>query len=100
AILGGALIAGGATHVRNQDYRSGLAIWGDTVEKQPDNPRARLNYGTALSDVNRVDEAMAQFEAALSLKSDYTDAEYNMANMLVKRGDFENAAKRYGRAVE
>lgn len=100
AILGGALIAGGATHVRNQDYRSGLAIWGDTVEKQPDNPRARLNYGTALSEAKRVDEAMAQFKAALRLKPDYVEAEYNLGNALVKQGDFSTAAAHYARAVE
>lgn len=100
AIFGGALVAGGATHVRNQDYLSGLAIWGDTVEKLPDNPRARLNYGTALSEAKRVEEAMSQFEAALRLKPDYVEAEYNLGNALVKQGDFSTAAAHYTRAVD
>ncbi|MDE3084770.1 MAG: hypothetical protein KGJ37_06085, partial [Verrucomicrobiota bacterium] len=36
---------GWATSRRNENYRSELALWGDTVAKQPDNARARNNYG-------------------------------------------------------
>lgn len=98
-IYGGAFVAAGATHVRNQDYRSGLAIWGDTVAHRPDNSRARLNYGTALSEAKRLDEAMAQFEAALRLKPDYAEAEFNLGNALMKKGDWAAAAERYRRTV-
>lgn len=100
AVFSCALIAGWATHVRNQDYRSGLAIWADTVEKWPDNPRARLSHGTALSDVKRVDAAIEQFKVALRLKPDYPEAEFNLANALAAKEEFADAARHYTRTVE
>jgi tetratricopeptide (TPR) repeat protein len=54
-----------ATIHRNHDYRSWTAIWTDTVEKSPRNPRARANLGNALLGEGRVDEAIEQFRAAL-----------------------------------
>ena len=39
---------------RNQDYRSQIAIWGDTVAKRPQNPRAQYSLGTVLAQVGRI----------------------------------------------
>ena len=47
ALLAGALTV--LTWRRNLDYRSNLALWGDTVAKQPNNSLAHFNLGVALA---------------------------------------------------
>ncbi|HSY54306.1 MAG TPA: tetratricopeptide repeat protein [Opitutaceae bacterium] len=69
---------------RNQDYRSELAIWSDTVAKRPDNARAFYNLGNALVKMpNRIPEAITAYEAALRIKPDYAEACYNLGNALL-----------------
>jgi tetratricopeptide (TPR) repeat protein len=87
------------TWQRNQDYRSDLAIWQDTVLKRPNNPRARNYLGVALSNANRVPEAIEQYEQALRLKPDYAEAEYNLGNALLASGKIQEAASHWQRAV-
>ena len=55
------------TYQRNIDYRTALSIWQDTVSKSPKNDRALTNYGEALRQSGRLDEAIAQFEKALNV---------------------------------
>ena len=78
---------------RNEDYRSGLAIWSDTVAKRPDNARAHGNLGNALAAAGRMPEAIAQFEQALELKPDYAEAHNNRGAALALAG-------RVGEAIE
>jgi len=74
-----ALGLGLLTARRNEDYRSELAIWSDTVAKRPDNERARNNLGLAWSKMpGRLDDAVAQYEAALRLNPDYPEAHNNL----------------------
>ena len=49
-----AVTLGAATAERNRDYWSEEALWRDTVEKQPDNPRARIAYGQTLLGQRRL----------------------------------------------
>jgi tetratricopeptide (TPR) repeat protein len=64
---------------RNQDYRSELAIWSDTVAKCPDNARAHNNYGACLVNVSgQLPVAIAEFRAALRINPVYKDAHYNL----------------------
>jgi len=70
---------GWLTAQRNQDYRSELAIWSDTVAKCPDNERAHNNHGICLVNVpGQLPVAIAEFHAALRIKPDYKDAHYNL----------------------
>jgi hypothetical protein len=46
---------------RNQDYKSDVTIWQDTVEKRPDNPRAHSNLGIALLQTGKVQAAIGHW---------------------------------------
>jgi Flp pilus assembly protein TadD len=64
---------------RNEDYRSELTIWSDTVAKRPDNERAHNNLGNAWAQMpGRLNDAIAQFEEVLRLKPDHAEAHNNL----------------------
>ena len=66
-VLAGAAVLGTLAAFRNRDYRSEVAIWGDTVLRRPMNERARLTLGSALALDGRNEAAAAQFREALRI---------------------------------
>jgi tetratricopeptide (TPR) repeat protein len=69
---------------RNEDYRSALAIWSDTVAKCPDNGRAHDQLGNALIKIpGRVLDAIAEFETAVQLDPDSSKTHNNLGNVLL-----------------
>ena len=95
-----ALTLGIMTFHRNADYRSELSIWLDTVGKAPSNARPHNNLAIALAARGRTDEAIAQYQRALEIKSDYADAHNNLAVALAARGRTDEAIAHYQRALE
>ncbi|HTS17815.1 MAG TPA: tetratricopeptide repeat protein [Verrucomicrobiae bacterium] len=103
-----ASVAGGAVTValtlvtiqRNQDYRSALAIWQDTVEKRPDNPRAQSNLGVLLADAGDTRAAIRHCKRAVEIYPDYAVAHNNLGVVLAREGRTEEAIRHYERAVE
>jgi tetratricopeptide (TPR) repeat protein len=80
-----ALGLGFLTLRRNEDYRSKLAIWGDTVARCPNNERAHFNLANALSKTpGLMEDAIAHYETALRLKPDYAEAHNNLADALAR----------------
>ncbi len=79
------LTFGVMTQHRNQDYRSELAIWQDTVRKRPMNPRAHNNLGVALAQQGSLDEAFAHFSEALRLNPSDPDAFHNFTRLLARQ---------------
>jgi tetratricopeptide (TPR) repeat protein len=90
---------GAVTVRRNEDYRSELVMWGDVVAQRPDNPRARNNYGKALLDEGRVDEAIAQCAASVRLRPGYVVAYNNLGLALVRKGRVAEAVAEYEKAL-
>ena len=84
---------------RNEDYRTELSIWNDTVAKCPDNARARNNFGRALLEADRYPEALAQCEEALRLKPDNPEAHFNLGFLLQQTGKPQEAISEYERAL-
>jgi protein O-mannosyl-transferase len=78
---------------RNDDYRSELAIWTDTVAKRPQNLRAQTNLGVALFSAGRTAEAFPHLELATHLKPDSPEPHNNL-------GVFLNGMEEWARAVE
>jgi tetratricopeptide (TPR) repeat protein len=84
---------------RNRDYWSEERIWRDTVEKRPDNPRARLNYGVVLAAERRYPEAEAQLREALRLKEPVAKAHLNLGSILCSQQRFDEGIPHLERAV-
>jgi tetratricopeptide (TPR) repeat protein len=56
---------GWGTYQRNVVWDSGLSLWYDVTIKSPGNGRGLMNYGLALMEVGRLEEAIEYFEKAL-----------------------------------
>jgi len=70
-----ALGLGIATARRNGVYASELALWGDTVAKRPDNPRAHCALGFALSTIpGKLPQAISEYETAIRIDPNYSEA--------------------------
>lgn len=87
------------TIARNADYRSPLTLWSDTVDKRPDNARARGNLGEVFSQLQRHEEALPHFEAAYRLTPHLPLASHNLANALDLLGRREDAIRYYREAL-
>ncbi len=79
------------TLVRNHDYRSTTALWGDAARKAPENPRAQYNYGVYLQIDGEVDHAIKQYHRCIKLDPNYTDAYLNLGRIAMYRGKPEDA---------
>ncbi len=73
-----ALLLGAATVARNQDYRTEVVLWSDTVAKSPGSARAYNNLGYAWQLEGRHDEARRAYERALQLDPGYLPARVNL----------------------
>jgi tetratricopeptide (TPR) repeat protein len=81
---------------RNEDYRSELRIWRDTVAKRPNNERALVCLGDAWSKIpGRLDEAIARYEEALRLNPDLTEAHNNLGKAFNDEGRTREAIAQY-----
>jgi tetratricopeptide (TPR) repeat protein len=102
ALVALAGVAGGLAMLtldRNRDYWSAEQIWRDTVDKRPDNPRARLNHGVQLAADGRYPEAEAELREALRLKEPVAKAHLNLGSILCSQQRFEEGVPHLERAI-
>lgn len=99
-VLPALALLGGATVARNQDYLTARSLWADTVAKQPDNIRARINLALALLADGQSSAALAQLERAVRLDPRSADAQFNLGVVLARLGRMEAAAAAYAQAVD
>jgi len=86
---------------RNEDYRSELTIYGDTVAKCPNNERAHTNLGRALMNMpGGLSEAMAEYQTALKLDPNEEIAHYDYGIALASMpNQLEHEISEYETAV-
>jgi tetratricopeptide (TPR) repeat protein len=97
--LGLAVGLGFLTVQRNEDYRSNIAIWLDTVNKRPNNSRAQYNLGVNLTLAGRVGEAIGHYEQALRVQPDLLEAHCNLGIALAQLGRLPEAIGHYEQAL-
>jgi protein O-mannosyl-transferase len=94
-----ALACGALTVARNEQYRSAVALWGDTVAKRPGNARARNALGLALAATGRRSEAVEQLEQAAWLEPKAPEIRNNLANRLAQVGRLAEALEQIDAAL-
>jgi tetratricopeptide (TPR) repeat protein len=91
---------GAATVHRNGAYRSEMALWGDTVAKDPRNARAHNNLGNALFLADRIPEAAEEYARALAIQpDDNPEAHYNLGSCFLQEGRLPEAIRELSEAV-
>ncbi len=88
------------TFLRNQDYRSAVAIWQDATEKRPGDPRAWNNLGQAYGPNGDTARGMLCFDKAIELDPKFADPYYNRASVNLKRNRFAEALPDFDKAIE
>ena len=48
---------------------------------------------------DRADDAMGHYKTSIASKPSYSEPHYNLANILIHRGQFEDAAEHYRQAL-
>ena len=81
-----ALVFATLTSRRNEDYRTPLALWADTVAKRPQNARAHNNLGSALLYAGQPGAAADHFTTALQLQPTYPEPRQNLGVALLRLG--------------
>ncbi len=100
-VLAAAMIVslGWATVARNRAYQSEYAIWQDTVEKRPGNPRAHYSVARALSRQGKAEAAIAEYRKTLELAPTYAEAYQNWGRELALQGKLDEAIELFREAV-
>jgi Flp pilus assembly protein TadD len=99
ALAGLAVALGAATVQRNHAYRTELALWEDTVVKQPRNVRALAALAAVHQADGRLEEARALLEEAVRLAPASIEMRNNLGNVWMKAGNWAEAARCFEQAL-
>lgn len=88
-----------AGHLNRGDYQGALEIYDCILAKAPDDPGAHLNRGVALQYLNRLQEALASYEQAITCDPAYAEAYSNRGFILQTLGNFAEALADYDTAI-
>ncbi len=83
--------AGWASYDRNNDYRTGISIWKDTVEKWDANPRAHNNLAYHYAMEGDELNALKHYTLAIERKPTYSLAYASRAGAYARGGHYEKA---------
>jgi tetratricopeptide (TPR) repeat protein len=86
-------------HAQVSYWRNGELLWTHTLACTSDNYTAHNNLGDALFQKGSVDEAIAHFQTALQIKSNYADAHNNLGNALLQKGSVDEAIAHFQTAL-
>ena len=80
---------------RQLDYRTGIHLWYDTLDKSPGKIFLYNNLANNLIKMDRFDEAETMLNRIIEKKPTYSPAYINLGNILFKKGRFEEAQRKY-----
>ena len=86
------------TWARSEVWSSGLTLWGEAA-RNGGTWRAHMNYGLALEDADRPDEAMVEFKKALEL-GPYAWSHLNLGLAYLRRSEIDTGLAHLRTAVE
>src|SRR6266508_2182105 len=86
-------------HCQQDRFEQGIAFSLRSLASDPKQARVHNLIGCALYRMGRRDEALVNFDQAVSLQSEFTDAHENRGNLLSEFGRLAEAIESYDRAL-
>jgi len=87
-------------HAQTKHWHDSVSLWSHTLACAPENVIAHNNFGNALADKKRLDEATQHYQRAIQLKPEDAEAYMNLGNRLAEQGKFPEAMEQYQLALE
>jgi tetratricopeptide (TPR) repeat protein len=94
-----ALSLGALTFNRNKVWKDEMSFWSDIVRKDPEAPRAQMNYGLVLMARGDYPDAEYRFREAGRLSPTYNLAHINLGIVLAAQGYNDEARAEYDLAI-
>ena len=77
-----------------------LDLKAEIIQKFPDDPSARNNYGNALKQIGRLDEAEEILRETIKRWPEFPQAQLNLGNVLLEQGRVKQAQQHYEKALK
>jgi protein O-mannosyl-transferase len=87
-------------HAQTAHWRNSESLWTHTLACTSDNFIGRDDLGNALFQKGKVEEAIADFQRALQINSDFAEAHDNLGNALFQKGKMDEAIAHFQRALQ
>jgi len=91
--------AGGVAAFERGDFAAAAETFRRAVDDDPTSVAARLNLGSALARLGRLDESLAQYEAVLELEPDHMTTHFNIGVILDQLGRSREGLEHYESAL-
>ena len=100
-LLCGVLLAalGALTWRQSRMYADEELLWRTTIDQNPACWVAHNNLGTALIEKKQWNEALVQFQQALEIEPDYSEASDNLGKVLLQKGQTDEAIAQFQHAL-
>ena len=90
----------GIMAARSRHPEAAADFLGRAATAKPKDATAHNNYGIALKNLERFEEALGSFEQALKIMPDFAEAHYNQGNAYKELKRYREALKSYERALK
>ena len=98
-VTGILLVFGSLTWIQAGDYRDSLTLWRNTLAKNPGSWMVHANFGFALYETGKLDEAIDQYREALRIRPESPETHNDLALALAMKDKFDQAIAEYLEAV-
>ena len=95
-----ALIFRGQIQVRQGDAKGAITTLQTVIKNDPDNPTAHYHLGVAYGQLGHAEQARAEWERALQLNPNLTDAIRALATLALRQGDMPTLQQRASQLIQ
>jgi tetratricopeptide (TPR) repeat protein len=81
-------------------WKSDEALWNHALQCTTGNYVAHFNLGNAFREQGRMNDALAEFQSAVSIRADYPQAQNNLGKLLLMGGDVAGAVEHLTAALQ